>query len=108
MKKQRDLSKYIIKNSDKILGATIVASHAGEMISEITLAMVNNIGLNGISKVIHSYPTQAEAIKKSRRCLPSHIINPSVSSNTQITEQVDLKVRDLESKKISHLPDLNR
>lgn len=69
------------------------------MISEITLAMVNNIGLNGISKVIHSYPTQAEAIKKSRRCLPSHIINPSVSSNTQITEQVDLKVRDLESKK---------
>jgi pyruvate/2-oxoglutarate dehydrogenase complex dihydrolipoamide dehydrogenase (E3) component len=51
--------------SDEILGATIVANHAGEMISEITLAMVNKIGLSKIASVIHPYPTQAEAIRKA-------------------------------------------
>ncbi len=51
--------------SDRILGATLVAQHAGEMISEITLAMVNKIGLSKIAGVIHPYPTQAEAIKKA-------------------------------------------
>ncbi len=51
------------KGKDKIVGATIVASHAGEMISEITLAMVGNLGLATLSGVIHTYPTQAEAIK---------------------------------------------
>ncbi len=51
--------------SDQICGATIVANHAGEMISEITLAMVNKIGLGKIATVIHPYPTQAEAIKKA-------------------------------------------
>ncbi|MBD2502069.1 mercuric reductase [Anabaena azotica] len=53
------------KGSDKILGATIVAAHAGEMISEVTTAIVNNIGLSKLSSVIHPYPTQAEAIKKA-------------------------------------------
>jgi pyruvate/2-oxoglutarate dehydrogenase complex dihydrolipoamide dehydrogenase (E3) component len=51
------------KGSDKILGATIVASHAGDMISEITLAMENGIGLGKISSVIHPYPTRSEAIR---------------------------------------------
>lgn len=53
------------KGSDEIIGATIVASHAGEMISEVTTAMVNQIGLSKLSSVIHPYPTQAEAIKKA-------------------------------------------
>jgi pyruvate/2-oxoglutarate dehydrogenase complex dihydrolipoamide dehydrogenase (E3) component/uncharacterized membrane protein YdjX (TVP38/TMEM64 family) len=53
------------KGKDNILGATIVASHAGEMINEITLAMVGNLGLKTISGVIHPYPTQAEAIKQA-------------------------------------------
>ncbi|MEO6057620.1 MAG: FAD-containing oxidoreductase, partial [Gemmatimonadales bacterium] len=51
--------------SDTILGATIVARHAGEMINEISLAMVAGIGLKTVSQVIHSYPTQAEAIRKA-------------------------------------------
>ncbi len=50
---------------DKILGATIVARHAEDMISQITLAMVNNIGLGKIASTIHPYPTQAEAIRKA-------------------------------------------
>ncbi|HTY23140.1 MAG TPA: FAD-containing oxidoreductase [Desulfomonilaceae bacterium] len=53
------------KGKDKIVGATIVASHAGEMLNEITLAMVGKLGLATLSGVIHSYPTQAEAIKQT-------------------------------------------
>ena len=55
---------HVKRGSDKILGATIVARHAGEMINEITLAMVAGVGLGTIATVIHSYPTQAEAIRK--------------------------------------------
>lgn len=68
---------YHQKNSDKILGATIVATHAGEMISEITCAMVNNIGLNGLSKVIHSYPTQAESIRKVAEIYRRTLLTPN-------------------------------
>jgi pyruvate/2-oxoglutarate dehydrogenase complex dihydrolipoamide dehydrogenase (E3) component len=49
---------------DKILGATIVAAHAGDLISQLTLAMVGRLGLRTIAKTIYPYPTQAEAIKK--------------------------------------------
>jgi len=51
------------KGSDKILGATIVASHAGDLISELSVAISAGMGLGGIAGVIHPYPTQAEAIK---------------------------------------------
>jgi pyruvate/2-oxoglutarate dehydrogenase complex dihydrolipoamide dehydrogenase (E3) component len=54
---------HVKKGTDKILGATIVARHAGEMISEMTLAIVGNLGLKTLGQVIHAYPTQAEAIK---------------------------------------------
>ncbi len=56
---------HIREGTDTILGATIVARHAGDMINEISLAMVAGIGLQTISRVIHSYPTQAEAIRKA-------------------------------------------
>lgn len=55
---------HVKKGTDEILGATIVAAHAGEMISELTLAMVGKLGLRSISRVIHPYPSQAEAIKQ--------------------------------------------
>lgn len=48
----------------RILGATIVAAHAGEMISELTLAIRSRAGLGTLSGTIHPYPTQAEAIKR--------------------------------------------
>nr|WP_321466109.1 mercuric reductase [uncultured Desulfobulbus sp.] len=52
------------KGTDRILGATLVGRHAGEMISELTLAMTSNQGLAAIGRTIHPYPTQAEAIRK--------------------------------------------
>lgn len=56
---------HLRRGSDRILGATIVAAHAGEMISEVTLAMTNGLGLGAILKTIHPYPTQAEALKRA-------------------------------------------
>ncbi len=56
---------HVKAGRDKILGATIVASHAGEMISEITTAMVSRTGLGTLAAVIHPYPTQAEAIRQT-------------------------------------------
>ena len=52
------------KGADKIVGATIVGAHAGEMISEIVLAMTHKIGLGKIASTIHPYPTRAEAIRR--------------------------------------------
>lgn len=52
------------KGTDKIVGATIVATNAGDMISEITLAMTHGLGLSKIASTIHPYPTQADAIRK--------------------------------------------
>jgi pyruvate/2-oxoglutarate dehydrogenase complex dihydrolipoamide dehydrogenase (E3) component len=64
------------KGSDKILGATIVASHAGEMISEITTAIVHGLGLSKLASVIHPYPTQAEAIKKAADTYRRTLLTP--------------------------------
>jgi pyruvate/2-oxoglutarate dehydrogenase complex dihydrolipoamide dehydrogenase (E3) component len=56
---------HVRDGSDRIVGATIVARHAGEMISEITLAMSAGLGLRAIADTIHPYPTQSEAIRRA-------------------------------------------
>jgi pyruvate/2-oxoglutarate dehydrogenase complex dihydrolipoamide dehydrogenase (E3) component len=48
----------------RILGATLVGSHAGESIGELVLAMDQGLRLDALSGVIHPYPTQAEVIKR--------------------------------------------
>ena len=55
---------HLRKGSDTILGATIVAGHAGDMINEFSLAMAAGLGLSAIGKTIHPYPTQGEVVKK--------------------------------------------
>jgi pyruvate/2-oxoglutarate dehydrogenase complex dihydrolipoamide dehydrogenase (E3) component len=55
---------HVRKGKDQIIGATVVAKHAGEMLSELTLAIARGVGLGAVATVIHPYPTQAEAIKK--------------------------------------------
>lgn len=55
---------HVRRGTDKIVGATIVAENAGDLISEICLAMTHAIGLKKIASTIHPYPTQAEAIRK--------------------------------------------
>jgi len=56
---------HVRRGTDTIVGATIVARHAGEMINELTLAMTAGIGLGRLASVIHPYPTQAEAIRQT-------------------------------------------
>jgi pyruvate/2-oxoglutarate dehydrogenase complex dihydrolipoamide dehydrogenase (E3) component len=65
---------HVREGSDRILGATVVARHAGEMINDISLAIGSELGLDILARVIHPYPTQAAAIKMAgdsylRTCL---------------------------------------
>jgi len=53
------------KGSGKIVGATIVGSHAGDQISEISVAMAAGMDLGKLANVIHPYPTQSEAIRQA-------------------------------------------
>jgi pyruvate/2-oxoglutarate dehydrogenase complex dihydrolipoamide dehydrogenase (E3) component len=52
------------RRSGRILGATLVAGHAGEMIGEMSLAITAGLSLGDVSRTIHPYPTQAEAWKR--------------------------------------------
>ncbi len=52
-----------VPGKDRILGVSIAGEHAGDLLAEFVLAMRHNIGLNGILKTVHTYPTLAEANK---------------------------------------------
>lgn len=70
---------HVREGTDTILGATVVARHAGEMINGISLAMVAGIGLRTVARVIHTYPTQAEAIKKAAHACTRGRLSPLVA-----------------------------
>ena len=50
--------------TDRLVGATIVGPHAGDLISEVAVAMAGGVGLGRLASVIHPYPTRAEAIRQ--------------------------------------------
>jgi pyruvate/2-oxoglutarate dehydrogenase complex dihydrolipoamide dehydrogenase (E3) component len=54
---------HVREGTDEILGATVAASHAGEMISEIAQAMGAGMRLSDLARTNHPYPTQSQAIK---------------------------------------------
>lgn len=68
------------KGTGEILGATIVARHAGEMISEISVAMAAKLGLGKLASVIHPYPTQAEAIRQCGDAFNRTRLTPTVKN----------------------------
>lgn len=71
--------KFLVrKGRDEILGATIAARHAGEMISEISVAMAARTGLGKLASVIHPYPTQAEALRQSGDAYNRTRLTPTV------------------------------
>jgi pyruvate/2-oxoglutarate dehydrogenase complex dihydrolipoamide dehydrogenase (E3) component len=77
----RGFIKVLVKQgSDRILGATIVSAHAGEMISEISTAMAAKVGLKTLATVIHPYPTQAEAIKRVADAYSRTRLTPRVAA----------------------------
>jgi pyruvate/2-oxoglutarate dehydrogenase complex dihydrolipoamide dehydrogenase (E3) component/uncharacterized membrane protein YdjX (TVP38/TMEM64 family) len=67
------------KKSGKILGGTIVARHAGEMLGELTLAMVAKQTVEVFSSTIHCYPTQAEALRKIGDAYMKTKLTPTVN-----------------------------
>ncbi|MCZ6602613.1 MAG: FAD-dependent oxidoreductase, partial [Planctomycetota bacterium] len=56
---------HLEAGKDKILGATLITEHAGEMISEISLAMTAGLGLSRVGETIHPYPTQADVFRRA-------------------------------------------
>ena len=71
---------HVKKGTDQILGATIVGSHAGDMISEITVAMQSGMGLGKLANVIHPYPTAAEAIRQCGDAYNRSRLTPTVKA----------------------------
>jgi len=69
---------HLKQGSDKILGATIVGRHAGDLITEVTAVMVAGKGLGSLAKTIHPYPTQAEVIRKTADAYNRTRLTPGV------------------------------
>ena len=59
------LKVHVAAGTDRMVGATLVATHAGEMIGELAVAITNGVGLGGVGKTIHAYPTQAEVFRRA-------------------------------------------
>lgn len=74
------LRVHLRRGTDRIIGATLVSAYAGESISEITLAMTNRIGLGGIGKTVHPYPTQAEVFRKAADAWRRQRLTPGARS----------------------------
>lgn len=55
--------KLVTHRGHKILGATIIAARAGEMIAEITLAIQKGLSVNALAGTIHAYPTWSSAVQ---------------------------------------------
>jgi pyruvate/2-oxoglutarate dehydrogenase complex dihydrolipoamide dehydrogenase (E3) component len=64
---------HVKQGTDRILGATVVARHAGEMIGGLSLAISAGIGLRALARVVYAYPTQAEAIKMAAEAYSSSL-----------------------------------
>ena len=71
---------HLRDGTDRILGATIVARHAGEMISELTLAIVAGVGMRTLSRVLHASPAQAGAIKAAADAYCRTQVTPTVKA----------------------------
>jgi pyruvate/2-oxoglutarate dehydrogenase complex dihydrolipoamide dehydrogenase (E3) component len=54
---------FVQDGTDTILGATIVATRASELINEMSVIMAANIGMRQLATILHTYPTQSDAIR---------------------------------------------
>ena len=73
------LMKLITRRDGRIVGATIVATRAGEMIAEVALAMEHRLGVEALAGTIHAYPTWASAVQLAAvDVLTSHLVESRV------------------------------
>jgi pyruvate/2-oxoglutarate dehydrogenase complex dihydrolipoamide dehydrogenase (E3) component len=76
---EEGLIKVLVKKgTDEIVGATVVAAHAGELITQFTIAIQNKIGLGSFTNIIYPYPTQGEAIKRAAGAYTRTRLTPMV------------------------------
>ncbi|MGH9847659.1 MAG: mercuric reductase, partial [Blastocatellia bacterium] len=68
------------RKTGKILGGTIVARHAGEMIGELTIAITTGQKMSALAAAIHPYPTQAEALKRIGDAFMREKLTPRVKA----------------------------
>jgi pyruvate/2-oxoglutarate dehydrogenase complex dihydrolipoamide dehydrogenase (E3) component len=54
---------YVRQGTDQILGATIVATRASELINEMSVIMSAGIGMRRLATILHTYPAQSDAIR---------------------------------------------
>lgn len=59
------LKLWVDRRSGRLLGGTLVAEHAGEMIGELAVAVTNRLRIGALGKTIHPYPTQGEVFRKA-------------------------------------------
>ena len=71
---------HLRAGTDRIVGATVVADRAGDLLAEVTLCMTNAIGLAAIGATIHPYPTQADALRKCADAWRKTKLTPTVRS----------------------------
>ena len=69
---------HVKRGTDQIVGATVVAAHAGELITQLTMAIQQGIGLGAFTNVIYPYPTQGEAIKRAAGAYTRTRLTPTV------------------------------
>ncbi|MFQ5509296.1 MAG: mercuric reductase [Leptospirillia bacterium] len=71
---------YLKKGGDRILGATVVSNHAGDMIGEMALAITHGIGLGKVASTIHPYPSNGEIWKKVADAYNRTRLTPTVKT----------------------------
>jgi pyruvate/2-oxoglutarate dehydrogenase complex dihydrolipoamide dehydrogenase (E3) component len=71
---------HMVPDKDRILGATVVGPHAGDLISQISLAMTNRLGLAAFAQTIVPYPSLAEAFKRAADARNRTRLTPWVQS----------------------------
>ena len=69
---------HVKKGTAEIVGATVVAAHAGDLITQLTLAITQKIPLGAFTGVIYPYPTQGEAIKAAAGLYTRTRLTPTV------------------------------
>ena len=69
---------HVKKGSDEVVGATVVSAHAGDLITQFTMAIQNGIGLGAFTNIIYPYPTQGEAIKRAAGAYTRTRLTPRV------------------------------
>ena len=74
------LKLHIDKRTSRILGGTLVAEHAGEMIGELALAITTRLKIGAIAETIHPYPTQGEVFKRAADAWNRKRLTPGVKN----------------------------